>query len=134
MFNCKLLTFDFESTFFYFLNQFRPDRKWLYPFQWLKSRRSNFCWIFLSNSSEGARYIYLNMAVEKRNISGVYRYNWVSERITNKGKILKRSGEGEKGRYLPWSKEEEGAYIFWMKQVPVPVMMEAGTSNLNPLD
>jgi hypothetical protein len=25
----------------------------------------------------------------------------------------------EKGRYLPWSKEEEGAYIFWMKQVPV---------------
>jgi hypothetical protein len=74
------------------------------------------------------------MVVEKRNISGVYRYNWVSERITNKGKILKRSGEGEKGRYLPWSKEEEGAYIFWMKQVPVPVMMEAGTSNLNPLD
>jgi hypothetical protein len=30
-------------------------------------------------------------------------------------KILRRSGEGEKGRYLPWSKEEEGAYIFWMK-------------------
>ena len=24
-----------------------------------------------------------------------------------------------KGRCLPWSKEEEGAYIFWMKQVPV---------------
>jgi hypothetical protein len=23
------------------------------------------------------------------------------------------------GRCLPWSKEEEGAYIFWMKQVPV---------------
>ena len=23
------------------------------------------------------------------------------------------------GRFLPWSKEEEGAYIFWMKQVPV---------------
>jgi len=32
---------------------------------------------------------------------------------------LKRSGEGEKGRCLPWSKEEEGAYIFWMKQVSV---------------
>jgi hypothetical protein len=34
-----------------------------------------------------------------------------------------RSGEGEKGRCLPWSKEEEGAYVFWMKQVPglVPV-------------
>jgi len=32
---------------------------------------------------------------------------------------LRRSGEGEKGRCLPWSKEEEGAYIFWMKQVPV---------------
>jgi predicted Fe-S protein YdhL (DUF1289 family) len=34
-------------------------------------------------------------------ISGVERYNWVSERITNKRKILRRSGEGEKGRYLP---------------------------------
>jgi hypothetical protein len=32
---------------------------------------------------------------------------------------LRRSGEGVKGRCLPWSKEEEGAYIFWMKQVPV---------------
>ena len=32
---------------------------------------------------------------------------------------MRRSGEGEKGRYLPWSKEEEGVYIFWMKQVPV---------------
>ena len=32
---------------------------------------------------------------------------------------MRRSGEGEKGRCLPWSKEEEGAYIFWMKQVPV---------------
>jgi hypothetical protein len=30
------------------------------------------------------------------------------------------TGEGEKGRCLPWSKEEEGAYIFWMEQVPVP--------------
>jgi hypothetical protein len=37
------------------------------------------------------------------------RYNWVSERITNKRKILKRSGEGVKGRCLPWSKEQEGA-------------------------
>ena len=43
----------------------------------------------------------------------------VSERITSKQKILRRSGEGVKGRCLPWSKEEEGAYIFWMKQVPV---------------
>jgi hypothetical protein len=49
---------------------------------------------------------------------GGLRYNWVSERITNKRKILRRSGEGEKGRYLP-CKEEEGAYIFLMKQVPV---------------
>jgi hypothetical protein len=29
------------------------------------------------------------------------RYNWVSERIINKRKILKRSEEGEKGRCLP---------------------------------
>jgi hypothetical protein len=36
---------------------------------------------------------------------------------------LRRSGEGEKGRCLPWSKEEEGAYIFWMKQVPVTSML-----------
>ena len=37
-------------------------------------------------------------------------------------RLLTRSGEGEKPsncRCLPWSKEEEGAYIFWMKQVPV---------------
>jgi hypothetical protein len=46
-------------------------------------------------------------------------YNWVSERITNKRNILRRIGEGVKGRCLPWSKEEEGAYIFWMNQVPV---------------
>ena len=32
---------------------------------------------------------------------------------------MRRSGEGEKGRCFPWSKEEEGTYIFWMKQVPV---------------
>ena len=31
----------------------------------------HFASIFLSNSSKGARYLYLNMAVEKRNISGV---------------------------------------------------------------
>ena len=31
---------------------------------------------------------------------------------------MRRSGDGEKGRYLPWSKEEEGAYIFGIKQVP----------------
>jgi hypothetical protein len=42
--------------------------------------------------------------------------------ITNKRKILRRSGKGEKGRCLPWSKEEEGEYIFWMKQVPVEEM------------
>ena len=41
--------------------------KWLYPFQWLKSRPCNVRWIFLSNSSVGI----LNVAVEKRNISGV---------------------------------------------------------------
>jgi hypothetical protein len=35
--------------------------------------------------------------------------------VTNKWKILRRSEEGVKGRCLPWSKEEEGAYIFWMK-------------------
>jgi hypothetical protein len=33
--------------------------------------------------------------------------------------MLRRGGEGEKGRCLPGSKEEEGAYIFLMKQVPV---------------
>jgi hypothetical protein len=32
--------------------------------------------------------------------------------ITNKRKILRLNGEGEQGRYLPGSKEEEGAYIF----------------------
>jgi hypothetical protein len=36
---------------------------------------------------------------------------------------LRRSGEAEKDRYLPWSKEEEGVYIFLMKQVPVFQML-----------
>jgi hypothetical protein len=44
----------FKALFFYFLNQFRQDQKWLYPFQWHKSRKCDFRWIFLSNSSEGA--------------------------------------------------------------------------------
>jgi hypothetical protein len=42
---------------------------------------------------------------------------------------LGRSGEGVKGRCLPWSKEEEGAYIFWMKQVHVDIWLNK-TSNL----
>jgi hypothetical protein len=32
---------------------FHVNRKLLYPFPWLKSKRSDFRWIFLSNSSEG---------------------------------------------------------------------------------
>jgi hypothetical protein len=43
----------FKAPFFYFLNQFRLDRKWLYPFQWLKSRPCDIRWIFVSNPSEG---------------------------------------------------------------------------------
>jgi hypothetical protein len=62
--------------------------------------------------------------------------------ITNKRKILRRSGVGEKGSYLPWSKEAEGAYIFLMKQVPVTIYMYLilakitklfGTNQLFPL-
>ena len=55
----------------------------------------------------------------KREISRECNDNWFRERITNKRKLLRRSGDGENGRYLPWRKEEEAAYIFWMKQVPV---------------
>jgi hypothetical protein len=44
--------------------------------------------------------------------------------------IIKISGEGEKGRCLPWSKEDEGAYIFWMKQVPVLVYQEVNITQL----
>ena len=42
---------------------------------------------------------------------------------------LGRSGEGVKGRCLPWTKEEAGAYIFWMKQVHVDIWLNK-TSNL----
>jgi hypothetical protein len=52
------------------------------------------------------------VAVEKRNISGVLRYNWVSERITNKRKILRRSGEGEKGRYYLEVRKRRGHIFF----------------------
>jgi hypothetical protein len=41
---------------------------------------------------------------------------------------LRRSGEGVKGKCLPWSKEEEGAYIFWMKQVPVELFVISALS------
>jgi hypothetical protein len=41
-------------------------------FQWLKNKKCDFRWIFLSNSSEGGPGIYIiNVAIEKRNISGV---------------------------------------------------------------
>jgi hypothetical protein len=40
--------------FLNFLSQFKPDRKWLYPFQWFKFSLSHARWLFLSNSSEGA--------------------------------------------------------------------------------
>jgi hypothetical protein len=46
----KTIIFLFSN---YILDQFRPDRKWLYPFQWLKSRWSDVRWILLSNSSKG---------------------------------------------------------------------------------
>jgi hypothetical protein len=43
-------------------------------------------------------------------------------------------GEGVKGRCLPWSKEEEGTYIFWMKQVPVVmVQLNATFNNISDL-
>ena len=42
----------FKASFFYFLNQFKPDQKWLYPFQWLKFSLSHVRWLFLFNSSE----------------------------------------------------------------------------------
>jgi hypothetical protein len=31
------------------LNQFRPDRKWLYPFQWIKSTKCDVRWIYFYN-------------------------------------------------------------------------------------
>jgi hypothetical protein len=68
------------------------NTRWLYPFQWLKNRKCNFRWIFLSNSSEGGPVFIFKCGSRKE-------------------KYL--------GRCLPWSKEEEGAYIFLMKQVPV---------------
>jgi hypothetical protein len=51
------------------------------------------------------------------NIIGSAKGSQINERI------LRRSGEGEKGRCLPWSKEEDGAYTFWMKQVPVDTLL-----------
>ena len=42
----------FKTPFFNFRNQFRPGRKWLYPFQWLKFSLSHVRWLFLSSSSE----------------------------------------------------------------------------------
>ena len=52
MFNSKLLTFDFQSTFLYFLNQFKPDRKWLYPFQCPLAEHFSFALTFPNVFSE----------------------------------------------------------------------------------
>jgi hypothetical protein len=40
--------------------------------------------------------VYLNVAVEKRNISGVYRYNWVSQRITINEQYGGEVGKGKR--------------------------------------
>jgi hypothetical protein len=40
------------------------NRKWLYPFQWLKNRKCDFRWIFLSNSSEGAPVFIFKCGIE----------------------------------------------------------------------
>ena len=40
--------------------------------------------------------MYLNVAVEKRNISGVSRYNWVSERITINEQYGGEVGKGKR--------------------------------------
>jgi hypothetical protein len=42
-----------KHLFLNFLNQFKPDRKWLYPFQWIENKTSYVRSIFLSDSSEG---------------------------------------------------------------------------------
>ena len=47
------------------------QRKWLGENLKHWNGYNHFRWIFLSNSSEGAQYLYLNVAVEKRNISEV---------------------------------------------------------------
>jgi hypothetical protein len=39
---------------------------------------------------------------------------------------LRRSGKGEKGRYLPSSKEEEGAYIFKRADIYLEVRKRRG--------
>jgi hypothetical protein len=60
-----------------------------------------------------------------------FSYNWVSERITNKRKILRRSGEGERGRCLPWSKEEDRrGHIFfeWNKCLWIKVITKLPNS------
>jgi hypothetical protein len=44
-----------------------------------------------------------------------------------------RSGEEEKGRCLPWSNEEEGAYISWLKQVSAAVKLSIRTFADNTL-
>jgi hypothetical protein len=54
----------------------------------------------LSNSSEGGPVGIFKCGSRKEKYLGSVRYTWVSEKITNKRKILRRSGDGEKGRYL----------------------------------
>ena len=88
-----------------------------------------WCWAYFYNLHWNNYLYFKDLLYIWEEMIMWHCYTWpevvVSERITNKGKILRRSGEGEKDRCLPWSKEEEEAYIFWMKQVPVIVTLHS---------
>jgi hypothetical protein len=55
------------------------DRKWLYPFHWLKNRKCDFHWIFPSNSSEGGLVFIFKCGSRKEKYLGYFKgllYIW----------------------------------------------------------
>jgi hypothetical protein len=50
------------------------DRKWLYPFHWLKNRKCDFHWIFPSNSSEGGLVFIFKCGSRKEKYLNNYLY------------------------------------------------------------
>ena len=64
----------------------------------------------------GARLVYLNVAFEKRNISGVQRYNWVSERFTISEKYWGEVGKEKRADvYLEERKRRGHIFFEWNK-------------------
>jgi hypothetical protein len=90
--------------------------KWLYPFQWLKSRPCDVRWIFLSNSSEGGPVGIFKCGSRKEkyrecsDIIGSAKGSQISE------KYWRKVGKGKRADvYLEVRKRRRHIFFEWNK-------------------